>query len=101
MLSNGRIAVEGSINEIVEKLPVSNIFEIEGNGITSELLMGLDSVELVDAHPNGRFSVKIKEQNDHTPKFIIQLVSNPEIKINSFVRKQLELEDIFFAEVTE
>ena len=100
ILSKGRIVQQGSISDILKSLPASNKFVISCEGITSEELANLPGVEKVESHSPGRWAVSTKNDEENlTPAFLRELVSNPKVKINYFSRDNVNLENLFFEAV--
>jgi ABC-2 type transport system ATP-binding protein len=96
ILSKGKIITQGSIQDILKLLPVSNRYIITVEKVLREELLNLSQVKNVEALTGNRYVIETEEENDNTPIFIKELINDSKSVVHSFSRDNVNLEDIFF-----
>ena len=100
IISKGKVALEGTIHDIINELPVTNSYSLGVEGISEKELVQLPHIETVIDLGNNMFNIKTNENYNHSsPEFLKSVISMPNVVINHFSKEMLQLEDIFM-EVT-
>lgn len=100
IISKGKVAIEGTIHDIISQLPVTNSYSLGVEGIAELELQQLPHIETVTNLGNNMFNIKTNENYDHSsPEFLKAVISMPNVIVNHFSKEMLQLEDIFM-EVT-
>jgi len=96
IISNGKIALEGTIQQIINQLPVKNTYSIGVEGINEAMLSQLPQVETISNLGNNMYTIKTNESYENeTPEFLKVLVNMPSVSVHHFSKEVLNLEDIF------
>ncbi len=94
ILSEGKIVSQGTIKSILSSIPITNTYNLYLEGIGEDDLKELPGVETVEKLKNEQIIIKTSG-GANTPEFLKVLVNNPDVKITSFSKGQLDLENIF------
>ncbi|MHA2366017.1 MAG: ATP-binding cassette domain-containing protein [Candidatus Hodarchaeales archaeon] len=95
ILSKGTITVQGTIDDIMGHLPVSNRYLVAIDGVTTKILSNLSGVVEVEEELKGKYVIMTDNGGNTNPEFIKEII-NSNYKLNYFSRDKVTLEDIFF-----
>ena len=100
ILSNGHIVANGTIEQIIHKLPVKNRFTVVVNNITLDELNTLANIKSIEQTRRNEFIIEITESNGGVPAFLKELVQKP-VVLESFSRENINLEDVFLSVIDQ
>jgi ABC-2 type transport system ATP-binding protein len=96
ILSKGKIISQGSIQEILKLLPVSNRYIITAEKVSRNDLLKLSQVKNVEELTGNRYVIETEEEDNKTPLFVKELINDSNSIVHSFSRDNVNLEDVFF-----
>lgn len=94
ILSEGKIVKQGSMKSILSTMAIRDNYTLTMEGFDTEKLKDLPGVETVEQLKNGQIIIKTSDSRN-TPEFLRALVNNPDVKITSFSKGLVDLEDLF------
>ena len=96
IISNGNIVANGTISSIIKRLPVKHRYNIIVQNCSLEELNQLPGIKNIEQKSQTEFVIETNDTNIEVPEFIKKLV-HKKIILDSFVRENINLEDVFLS----